>query len=94
MDDDQIDDLTGRLAAFQELLAILFMDRFAATDARTARAEVEQIVNAPKSLSLGVGLMDAERLQAISQNVVTTELRILQDALQRADAVRAFRQGG
>ena len=94
MTQDEVDDLSGRMAAFQELLAVLFMERFAATDAGTARSEVEQIVNAPKSLAQGAGLMDAERLQSIAQTVASTQLLVLQDALRRADALRAFRRGG
>lgn len=38
--------------------------------------------------------MDAERLQSIAQTVVATQLSVLQDALRRADALRAFRRGG
>ncbi len=93
MTQDEIDDLSGRLTAFQELLAILLMERFAATDAATARSEAEQIANAPKSLAQGAGLMDAERLQSIAQTAVATQLSVLQDALRRADALRAYRRG-
>lgn len=94
MTDGEIDDLTGRLAAFQELLAILFMDKFASTDPQTAASMAEQIINAPKSLASGAGLMDAGRLQAISEIAAATQMVVLQDALRRADALRARRQAG
>lgn len=89
---DEETGLLGRLVAYEQILAFLLARDFVERDAAGALAVAQSIVNAPKDLAQGAGVMDAKALQRVQQAANNMEAKLLNHALAMADGWRAARQ--